>query len=40
LNSTNWIDLGNRALATGPTLTLVDSITNSSQRFYRLALKP
>jgi uncharacterized repeat protein (TIGR03803 family) len=40
LNSSNWINLGNAAIATGSTLTLMDSVTDGPQRFYRLMLSP
>jgi uncharacterized repeat protein (TIGR03803 family) len=40
LSSSNWANLGTAVTATNSTLTLTDSVTNASQRFYRLALKP
>jgi hypothetical protein len=40
LSSSNWTNLGDPAIATGSTLILMDSVTNVSQRFYRLALSP
>ena len=38
LNSTNWINQGNAVTAVGGTLTASDSVTNGSQRFYRVVL--
>ena len=38
LSSTNWINLGNAVTATGATLTATDSVTNITQRFYRVML--
>jgi uncharacterized repeat protein (TIGR03803 family) len=40
LDSTNWINLGSALTATGTALTFADSISNDSQRFYRLVLVP
>jgi uncharacterized repeat protein (TIGR03803 family) len=38
LNSTNWTNLSDVATAAGASLTAKDSVTNDSQRFYRLVL--
>jgi len=40
LSSTNWTDLGGPFTTNGTTLSTTDSITNGSQRFYRLVLSP
>jgi uncharacterized repeat protein (TIGR03803 family) len=40
LDSSNWADLGGAAIATNSTLSIIDSVTNGPQRFYKLLLLP
>jgi len=40
LSSSNWSNLSSAITATGPTLNTTDSLTNGTQRFYRLVLSP
>jgi hypothetical protein len=40
LSLSNWTSLGSPFTATGATLSTTDSVTNGSQRFYRLVVSP
>ncbi len=40
LSSSTWTNLRGPVTATGATLSVTDSVTNASRRFYRLVLSP
>jgi hypothetical protein len=40
LNEASWTPLGGNRIATGPILTVQDSMAGSANRFYRVALLP
>jgi hypothetical protein len=40
LSASNWTNLTNAVTAAGATLSVTDSVTNASRRFYRLVLLP
>jgi hypothetical protein len=40
LSPSNWVNLNSPFTANGASLSTTDSITNGSQRFYRLVLSP